>query len=262
MGEVAGPLLLAPLAEIYGRFYIYHSANILFICFSIGGGTSHNLNTLIAFRFLNGLSVASQTLNPSIVGDLFVQEERGRPLSVMGYTKLLGPVLGPIIGGYLSQTKGWRWTFWFIVILAGALEIAFCILYRETYKVKIVRQKAKRLQKETHNPHLISRYDVEISSKGFIKRAIFRPFRMLITSPIIVILSFYSAIVYGSLFLVLTTITEVFETEYKFSTGPAGLSFLGIGMQKCTLSRTTLIGLQELACPLQSYRVPLLWIGI
>ena len=235
LGEVAGPLLLAPLAEIHGRLPIYHLANVMFIIFAIGGGLSPNLPSLIVFRFLNGFAVASQTLNPSIVGDMYIQEERGRALSFMGLTKLLGPVLGPVIDGYLSQAKGWRWTFWFVVILAGVFEICFCFCYRETYKIKILRQKAKRLRREMGNPDLQSRYDVETPQKGFFQRSLLRPFRILFFSPVILILSLYTATVYGDLYLILTTITTVFETIYNFAEGPAGLAFLGIGTS-CTHS--------------------------
>ena len=124
LDEVAGPLIVAPLAELYGKLPVYHTANILFIVFSIGTGGSRSLAGIIIYRFLIGVAVASSTLNPSIVGDLFVQEQRGRAMSVMSLAVLLGPTLGPIIGGYLSQAYGWRWVFWFTAIVTAVLEIA------------------------------------------------------------------------------------------------------------------------------------------
>ncbi|THV48606.1 hypothetical protein BGAL_0238g00070 [Botrytis galanthina] len=49
LGEILGPLIIAPLAELYGKWVIYNIANILFIIFSIGGATSTNIHMLIAF---------------------------------------------------------------------------------------------------------------------------------------------------------------------------------------------------------------------
>ena len=54
--------------------------------------------------------------------------------------------------------------------------------------------------------------------------------KMLIFSPIVLTLSLYMAVVYGYLYLLFTTITEVYETQYGFSAGSVGLTYLGIGV--------------------------------
>lgn len=109
LGGILAPLLVGPLAEIYGRVPVYNIANIMFICFCVGAAESKSIGMLIAFRFLNGMTIASTTLNSSIVADLFITEERGRAQSILTLMPLLGPVCGPIIGGFLAQAKGWRW---------------------------------------------------------------------------------------------------------------------------------------------------------
>ena len=67
----------------------------------------------------------------------------------MAVMSLLGPAVGPISGGYLSKATGWRWTFWLVTILIGFQEIAFAILYRETYEPIILQRKAKSLRPES-----------------------------------------------------------------------------------------------------------------
>lgn len=84
LGEVVGPLLIGPLSEIYGRLPVYHVANILFIACSAIAAESRNINMLVAFRFMLGMAVASTTLNPCIVGDMFEPMKRGRAIAVMG----------------------------------------------------------------------------------------------------------------------------------------------------------------------------------
>jgi MFS family permease len=224
--QVVGPFLIAPLSELYGRFYIYHGGNILFILFSVGGALSTNIHMLIAFRFLNGVAVMAVVLNPSIVGDIYVIEQRGAAMAITGIAPLIGPVIGPVVGSYLGQSAGWRWAFWLIAILCGTTELLFIIFFRETYKVKILREKAEKLRTTTANPKFKSKYDTESASEAF-KQAIFRPVEMLLFSPMLVILSLYVAVVYGYMYLIMTNLTEVFEDIYGFSEGAAGLAFLG-----------------------------------
>lgn len=229
LGEILGPLIVAPLSELYGRFYFYHSGTILFIIFSAACALSTNIQSLIAFRFLNGMAVVSTALNPSVVGDLFRVEQRGSAMAIVGLAPLLGPVVGPIIGGYLGDALGWRWCFWLITILCGFLEICFLVFLRETYAVEILNKKARRLRKETNNPNIRSKYETEHTAMQLFKDACIRPLVLLLTSPILFLMSLYVCVVYGYLYLVLTTLTTVFETVYDFSSSVVGLSFLGLG---------------------------------
>ena len=229
LGECVGPLMFAPLSELYGKALVYNSANVLFVIFSVGGGASRNLATVIVLRFFTGISVGCGTLNSGFVGDMFVQESRGRAISVMSFPVLLGPILGPVIGGYITQAAGWRWTFWFNAIVMGTLEIVFFLFLHEPYKVTILQRKVKRLQRETGNTMLRSRYDLDASRQGVFREAIIRPLGILFLSPIVILLSLYTCIVYAYIYIIATTITEIFEFEYNFSQGPVGLTFLGIG---------------------------------
>lgn len=101
---------------------------------------------------------------------------------------------------------------------------------RETYEPVLLERRAKRLRKETGNPDLRSRLHPDIPTREFFVRAIVRPTKMLLFSPIVLVLSIYMAIVYGYLYLLFTTIGLVFEETYHFSQGSVGLSFLGIGI--------------------------------
>ncbi|KAI1396460.1 MFS multidrug transporter [Hypoxylon fuscum] len=230
LGEIIGPLIVAPLSELYGRFYIYHAGTILFIIFSAACALSTNIQMLVAFRFLNGVAVVSTVLNPSIVGDLFRIEQRGSAMAMVGLAPMLGPVVGPIIGGYLGSALGWRWCFWIITILCGFLEICFLVLLRETYTVQILKSKATKLRKDTNNPNLRTKYETEHTAVQLFQNACVRPLVLLFTSPILFLMSLYVGVVYGYLYLVMTTITSIFESTYQFPSSVVGLSFLGLGL--------------------------------
>ncbi|KAI1135734.1 bicyclomycin resistance protein [Hypoxylon sp. FL0543] len=230
LGEILGPLIVAPLSELYGRFYFYHTGTMLFILFSAACALSPNIQSLVAFRFLNGMAVVATALNPSMVGDLFKVEQRGSAMAIVGLAPLLGPVLGPIIGGYLGNALGWRWCFWFITILCGFLEVCFLVFLRETYAVQILKTKARQLRKATNNPNLRSKYETRQTATQLLKDACVRPMVLLLTSPILLLMSLYVCVVYGYLYLVVTTLTSVFESVYHFSSSVVGLSFLGLGV--------------------------------
>jgi multidrug resistance protein len=229
LGEAFGPLLVAPLSEVYGRYPIYHTANVLFIVFSAASALSTNIGMLVAFRFFNGIAVASVTLNSSIVGDMFMTEERGKAMAIMGIAPLLGPLSGPLIGGYMSQAIGWRWIFWFITIFAGFLELVFILVFRETYKVKILKIKVAKHRKASGDQYQSSLVGTTVTKQDFLQQVLIRPARMLFLSPMIFLLALNVATVFGYFYLFLTSITEVFQNIYHFSTGSAGLTFLGMG---------------------------------
>lgn len=247
LGYAFGPLIIAPLSELYGRLVIYHTCNVLFVIFTIACALATNLNMLIGFRFLEGtFGSAPLTIGGGTIADMIVQQKRGAVMSVWAMGPLMGPVIGPVIGGYLTEAKGWRWVFWLIAIVvrirllhrhkkvlipqAGAITIIGFVVLRETYPQILLERKAKKLRKETGNPALRSKLASKLSPGELFKVSIIRPMKLLVFSPIVLALSTFMAVVYGYLYLLFTTITNVFEGNYGFSAGTVGLTYLGIGL--------------------------------
>ena len=110
------------------------------------------------------------------------------------------------------------------------MTIATFIFLRESYHPAVLRRKTQRLRQETNNSDLRSKLDSGLTNREIFIRAIIRPTKMLFLSPIVFLLSLYMAVVYGYLYLLFTTITSLFEQEYGFNQGTAGLSYLGIGI--------------------------------
>ncbi|KAI9693735.1 MAG: hypothetical protein M1822_003006 [Bathelium mastoideum] len=222
LGFAFGPLVVAPLSELYGRLPVYHTSNVLFVIFTIACAVSTSLNMLIGFRFLAGLAGSTVLTNGGgTIADMIVQEKRGGAMA---------PIVGPVVGGYLGEAKGWRWVFWLLVMLAGVFDILCFIFCRETYAPVILERKALRLRKETGNPNLRSKMSSGLPPREFFKRSIIRPTKLLLFSPICTILCIYTAIIYGTLYLLFTTFTYIFEGQYGFSSGSVGLTYIGIGI--------------------------------
>lgn len=100
LGYVFGPLILAPLSELYGRSIVYNVCNLGFLIWSIACALANNISALIIFRFLTGLfGSAPMTIGAGTIADMVPVEKRG--IAMMGW--VMGPVLGPSVGP-LSKT--------------------------------------------------------------------------------------------------------------------------------------------------------------
>lgn len=108
--------------------------------------------------------------------------------------------------------------------------ITYLLVLPETYPTIILERRVKRLRKETGNKQLRSKMDSGMKPLALFKHTIIRPFKMLFCSPIVAILAFMMAVTYGYLYLVFTTITEVFVNDYRFGKGVVGLVYIGIGV--------------------------------
>ncbi|KND92532.1 putative transporter [Tolypocladium ophioglossoides CBS 100239] len=230
VGYCFGPLAIAPLSEIYGRAPLYQVCNVLFVIFTVACAVAPNLAALIVFRLFAGLAGSCPlAIGPGSIADLVPREKRGKVMAAWVFGPLLGPVLGPIAGGYLTQAKGWRWSFWVLAIAGGVIMLLSFILLRETYAYAILSRKTKKLRKETGNTALRSSLDTDRTTKEIFTSAIVRPSKMLIFSPIVFFLSLYMFILYGYLYLIFTAMPGLFQHEYGFTTGQVGLSYLGLG---------------------------------
>lgn len=115
LGFASGPLILAPLSELYGRVRIYNVTNILLTTFTAGCGFAQTTGQLLAMRFLSGFfGVATVAIGSGSIADLMPKHKRGKATSVWSAATVLGPTIGPIIGGKVTEAAGWRWLFWSI----------------------------------------------------------------------------------------------------------------------------------------------------
>jgi multidrug resistance protein len=113
LGFATGPLLFAPLSELYGRTVVQHTGCIGFVIFSVACALSTSLNMLIGMRLLQGIFAAVPLTNGgAIVADMVKQEERGFAMAMLILGVLIGPVIGPVTGGFLAAAKGWRCRCW------------------------------------------------------------------------------------------------------------------------------------------------------
>lgn len=101
------------LSDLFGRKNLYLFALSIFMLGSILGGLSQSMEQLIAFRAVQGLGFGGiMALSFTIIGDLFSPAERGRWQGLNSAVFGLSAVLGPLIGGYITDNLSWRWVFY------------------------------------------------------------------------------------------------------------------------------------------------------
>ncbi|KAI0482647.1 MFS transporter [Xylariaceae sp. FL0804] len=241
-GYGLGPMLWSPMSEIpqVGRNPVYLPTLLLFVVLQVPTALATNFGMLLAFRFLTGF-VGSPSLatGGASVGDMYSPAKRTYGLAVWGIGAVCGPTLGPLVGGFAAEAKGWRWPIWELMWLSGGtlLVLVFCL--PETSSANILYRRTRRLRKLTGNEKLISEPELvgkDMTGKDIIMMTLVRPFTLLFAEPIVLALDLYIALVYGLLWYVLKMIAYiwfesfpiVFVEIYGFSLGTEGLAFLGI----------------------------------
>jgi len=135
----------------------------------------------------------------------------------------VGPSLGPLIGGYVTVNKDWRWTQW-VLLMGLAIVFTITLGMSETYKKVILQRRAKRLG--IPGPPGQEGTLVE-KVKFFATKTVVRPLHMLCTESIVTLFDIYVAFNFGLLNAFFAAFSWVFETVYGFSLGITGLTYLG-----------------------------------
>lgn len=101
------------LSDQYGRKNYLFISVLGFTVFSGFCGATSSLTAMVFFRILQGIfGAALVPLSQAILADIFPPEERGKAMAIWGMGIMVGPILGPTLGGYLTDIASWRWTFY------------------------------------------------------------------------------------------------------------------------------------------------------
>jgi len=124
---VAAAIMTPPsgfLANKFGRQRVLMVAVAGFVIASVLCGMAQSLFEIVAFRLLQGFfGAALVPISQSILLDIYTPKERGSAMALFGVSVMVGPVLGPVVGGWLTDNFSWRWIFYINVPL-GALAFA------------------------------------------------------------------------------------------------------------------------------------------
>ncbi len=234
VGYGIGPMFLSPLSELpqTGRGPIYVGCLALFVILQVPTALATNFGMLLAFRFITGF-VGSPPLatGGATIADIYSPKKRTYGMAVWGIGAVCGPVMGPLVGGFAAEAKGWTWTIWELMWLSGFTLVLLFFALPETSSANILYRRTMRLRKLTGNQRLICEPQLvgeTMGGKEIVQMTLVRPFTMCFTEPMIFLLNMYIALIYGLLYIWFESFPIVFIEIYGFSLGTQGCAFLGI----------------------------------
>ncbi|MCX7377261.1 MAG: DHA2 family efflux MFS transporter permease subunit [Alphaproteobacteria bacterium] len=129
---IVSAIMTAPvgwLANRFGRKNLYLTCIVGFTCTTILAGAAQSLEQMIACRILQGtFGAALVPLSQATMLDIFPAEQRARAMAYFGMGVMIGPIMGPTLGGYLTEWFHWRWVFYVNVPLGIAATAGLALL--------------------------------------------------------------------------------------------------------------------------------------
>jgi len=242
LGLGFGPVLAAPISESLGRRSVYMISLPLSALFTLGAGFSQTFASLAICRFFAAFfGSPSLAVGAGTNVDIWAPENRAVSTVLFVLAPFAGPALGPVIGGFAAQAKGWMWTQWPILFLAVAAFV-YSLFIKETYKKIILQKRAERLG--IPPPPKTGPTGVA-ALKFLVTVTFFRPVHMIFTEPIVGFFSLYTAFNFSVLYGFFDAFPIVFQGVYGFDLGSYGLVWLSV-LVGCLLAVFTVIVVDHL----------------
>ncbi|KAH6713033.1 MFS multidrug transporter-like protein [Leptodontidium sp. 2 PMI_412] len=231
LGFALGPVFWAPLSELKGRRLPLVISMFGFSIFQVAVAAGKDLQTILLCRFWGGIFGACPlAVVAAVFSDMFDNRTRGLAITLFSMTVFTGPLLAPFIGGFIVESYlGWRWTEWLVAIMGFAAFFIDLFFLEETYPPIILVGKAAELRRRTKNWGIHAKQEeIEIDFRELLTKNFSRPMRLLVTEPIVLLLSIYMAFIYGLLYLFLTAYPIVFQQIHGMNAGVGGLPYFGM----------------------------------
>jgi multidrug resistance protein len=200
IGFGVGALFAGPFSETLGRNPVYIVTLVLYMIFVMAAALSPNIGAQLAFRFIGGCFAATPLVCAGgTISDIWDARERTYAFPIFAVAAFAGPLLGPVIGGFIVQSPylSWRWVDWMTLIISAVVLGIIVFFQPETFPPILLKWKAQHLRDLTGDDRY--RAEIEIRSETFMQRlkvALYRPFLLTATEPIIILIALYLTVVY------------------------------------------------------------------
>ncbi|CAA19181.2 spermidine family transmembrane transporter [Schizosaccharomyces pombe] len=236
LGFASGPVVWAPMCELFGRRRPMIIAVFIFCIFHIAVATAKDIQTVMICRFFCGFFGSSPiTTVAGSFSDMFSARTRGLVIAVYSAIIFNGPLMSPIVGGFIGKSYlGWRWTSYITAIMGFTAFTSMIIFHRETYTRTITEIRASKVRVLTGNYCLHAKSEEEpLEFSYFFHKYFTFPLRLLIFEPILLVVSTYTAFVYGILYGLLEAYPVIFGESRKWRLGVESLPYLAIFVGVC-----------------------------
>ncbi|KAG5789991.1 hypothetical protein H9Q69_010955 [Fusarium xylarioides] len=224
--------LWAPWSEEFGRWPIMQASLFLVNIWQLPVALAPNFATIMVGRALGGLSSAGGSVTLGMIADMWESDHQQYAVAYVVFSSVGGSVLGPIVGGFCEQYLHWRWSIWIQLILGGFVQIVHFLTVPETRSTILMNRIAKKRRKETNanfwGPDELVPFRERFSAKEILITWT-RPFKMLLTEPIVLVLSLLSGFSDALIFMFIQSFALVYK-QWGFDAVQIGLTFLAIGI--------------------------------
>jgi DHA2 family multidrug resistance protein len=135
---VAAAIMTAPvgwIANRFGRKRIFVACSAGFTVASVMCGLAQDINQMVLFRLLQGVfGAALVPLSQAVMLDSYALHERAKAMSIWGMGVMMGPIMGPSLGAWLTETYSWHWVF-FVNIPFGIVTVAGLLIFMDETKM-------------------------------------------------------------------------------------------------------------------------------
>ncbi|BGP14908.1 hypothetical protein JCM10213_003735 [Rhodosporidiobolus nylandii] len=233
------PLVFGPASELYGRVRVLQLANVFYLVWNLVCAFATTRGQFIAFRFLAGFGGgAPLSIGAGVLSDLWRPEERGKGAALYSLGPLLGPAMGPVMGGWIAEklpNNGYKVVFYATTGFSALVQLVGLFFLTETYAPVLLRRQALTMKKDMGLPadseEVRTIFEVKAgrkTPKEVIQHGMLRPFSLFLREPILQILSLFMSIIYGVIYILIVSTTDVFQQTYGESTGIAGTNFVAL----------------------------------
>lgn len=241
IGFAVGSQFAGPFSETFGRNIIYIVTMCVYMLFLLGCALAPNFGGHITLRFFAGLFGSTPlTVAGGTIADLWNPLEKTFGFPLFAFLAFSGPLFGPVIGSYIGPSgMSWRWCEWLMLILGGIVTTIIVVSQPETYGPILLSWKAHYLRLETGDDRYRSPLEVQRTSLWTrLRIALSRPFVMIWTEPIILLMSLYVTVLYIVLFTFFIGFEFVFTETYGISEGITNLIWIAVFVGFFPLSGT------------------------
>ena len=142
-----GSELWAPRSEEIGRWPILQVSLGLVNLWCIPCAVAPNIEAMIVFRTLGGLSSAGGSVTLGMVADMWDANDQQYAVAFIELSAVGGTTVGPPCGAFIQRYCSWRWIFWVQLIFGGAVQLAHAVLVPETRSTVMLDEEARRRRK-------------------------------------------------------------------------------------------------------------------
>ncbi|KAF7514539.1 hypothetical protein G7054_g15227 [Neopestalotiopsis clavispora] len=230
------PLFFGEFGDSAGRRPAFIMSFSIYLCANVGLALQRSFPVLLVLRMLQSAGSSGTTaLIYAVVADISPHSERGKYMGIVGAGFTVGPALGPLLGGLITQYLGWPAIFWFLVIFTACWLVPYILYVPETgrqvvgngsvaprgWNMTAVDYIRLRKHHDTQEHHGKQRMRIPIPNPLNTIKVIFQKGMAL--------LLFYNGCLFMSIILITSTLSTQFAESYHYDTLTLSLCYLPIG---------------------------------